>query len=225
MATIVSTAEAARFTDDELVRWVVNGETALFELLMRRYNQRLYRAARAILRDDTEAEDVVQEAWIRAYQHLRQFEGRASFSTWATRIAVHEALHRLRRRRDHQEIDAMQEPKLDAMPSTTASPESHAASAETQRLLEHAIDTLPDSYREVLVLRDIEEMSTLETAETLSISTENVKVRLHRARALLRKEIAARFGATSTSAFHFLGARCDRMVANVMARIPTLSME
>jgi RNA polymerase sigma-70 factor (ECF subfamily) len=224
MATTVSTAEAAQFTDEELVRWVVNGETALFELLMRRYNQRLYRAARAILRDDTEAEDVVQEAWIRAYRHLRQFEGRASFSTWVTRIAVHEALHRLRNRRDHQEIDAMQDARRDSFPALTPSPEKHAASAETQRLLEQAIDTLPDSYREVFVLRDVEEMSTTEAADALNISTENVKVRLHRARALLRKEIAARFGATSTSAFHFLGARCDRMVTNVMARIVTESI-
>jgi RNA polymerase sigma-70 factor (ECF subfamily) len=218
MAAIVSQLEAARLSDEELVRWVVNGEIALFELLMRRHNQRLYRAARAILRDDTEAEDVVQEAWIRGYQNLRQFEGRATFSTWVTRIAVHEALHGLRRRRDHEEMDAMQPPKYEPA-SPKASPEVHAASAETQRLLEQAIDTLPDSYREVFVLRDVEEMSTIETAEALSISTENVKVRLHRARTLLRKEISARFGATSTSAFHFLGARCDRMVANVMARI------
>jgi RNA polymerase sigma-70 factor (ECF subfamily) len=218
-------ADATRFSDDELVRWILAGETGLFELLMRRYNQRLYRAARAILRDDAEAEDVTQDAWVRAYQHLRQFEGRASFSTWLTRIGVHEALSRLRRRSRKEEIDGMTESRRDSLDSilTSAStPEQLASNNEARNLLEQAIDSLPDAYRETFVLRDVEGMSTAETAESLSISEENVKTRLHRARALLRKELYARAGATSSTAFHFLGVRCDRMVAAVMTRIQVL---
>jgi RNA polymerase sigma-70 factor, ECF subfamily len=222
---MVAAVDAARFSDEEVVRWVVAGETALFELLMRRYNQRVYRAARAILRDDAEAEDVAQDAWVRAYQHLRQFEGRASFSTWITRIAVHEALSRLRRRNRKEEIDAMTESRRDSLAPLSShddTPEQAASTAEARGLLEHAIDSLPDTYRETFVFRDVEGMSTTETAESLGISEENVKTRLHRARALLRKDLYARAGATSASAFHFLGARCDRMVHAVMARLTEL---
>jgi RNA polymerase sigma-70 factor (ECF subfamily) len=225
MTTPLPVADATRFSDDELVRWILAGETGLFELLMRRYNQRLYRAARAILRDDAEAEDVTQDAWVRAYQHLRQFEGRASFSTWLTRIGVHEALSRLRRRSRKEEIDGMTESRrdsLDSISTSASTPEQLASNNEARNLLEQAIDSLPDAYRETFVLRDVEGMSTAETAESLSISEENVKTRLHRARALLRKELYARAGATSSTAFHFLGVRCDRMVAAVMARIQVL---
>jgi RNA polymerase sigma-70 factor (ECF subfamily) len=225
MISSLPVADATRFSDDELVRWILAGETGLFELLMRRYNQRLYRAARAILRDDAEAEDVAQDAWVRAYQHLRQFEGRASFSTWLTRIGVHEALSRLRRRSRKEEIDGMTESRrdsLDAVSTSASTPEQLASNNEARSLLEQAIDSLPDAYRETFVLRDVEGMSTAETAESLSISEENVKTRLHRARALLRKELYARAGATSSTAFHFLGARCDRMVTDVMDRIQVL---
>jgi RNA polymerase sigma-70 factor, ECF subfamily len=216
---------AKGLSDEELVQGVLTGETALFELLMRRYNQRIFRACRAIVRDDAEAEDVAQDAYVRAYEHLRQFEGRAKFSTWLTRIAVNEALNRVRKRQRIEEIDAMPEPQRNALKQLSASsgdPERQASSAEARGLLERSIDALPDSYREVFVLRDVEEMSTSEAAEALEISEENVKTRLHRARALLRKELYARAGATSTSAFQFLGSRCDRLVQNVMTRIEKL---
>jgi RNA polymerase sigma-70 factor (ECF subfamily) len=217
--------DASTLSDTELVRWVLGGETAFFETLMRRYNQRVFRAARAILRDEAEAEDVAQEAWVRAFQHLNQFEGRASFSTWLTRIAVHEALRRAGRRHKNEEIDAMEETRKDALPQLSAAgtPEESASVSEVRTLIESSIDALPDVYREIFVLRDVEEMSTTEAAECLGISEENVKTRLHRARAMLRKQIYQRAGAKSTAAFQFMGARCDRLVRVVLERIRQLT--
>ena len=205
---------------------VLGGETALFEIIMRRYNQRLYRVARSILRNDAEAEDVMQDAYVRAYQHLDQFAGRAKFATWLTRIAVHEALARVRRRSRVQELDA--EPyggNMDPLSAKTPDPEQQASDRELLVLLQSAVLALPANYRSVLVLRDIEEMSTADTAEALELSEENVKVRLHRARALLRRELFARAGAQRGNAFSFMGARCDRMVEAVMRRLATLQGE
>lgn len=220
----METVDAAQLKDEELVERVLAGERNLFEILMRRYNQRLYRVTRAILRDDAEAEDVTQEAYVRAYQHLSQFAGRSSFATWLTRIAIHEALGRVQRGKRKEEIDAMEEFRRDSLEplTSTATPEQNASSAEVRVLLERSIDALPDTYREIFMLRDVEEMSTSETAQCLGITEENVKTRLHRARALLRKEIYARAGARSTAAFQFMGPRCDRLVRTVMRRIAEL---
>ncbi len=223
-------ARLERWSDEEIVARVIEGDTALFEIIMRRYNQRLYRVARAILRDDGEAEDVMQDAYVRAYQHLRQFEGRAQFSTWLTRIAVHEALARMRRRNRFQDLDALLDTQGDSMTrllSNTPDPESRASQGELRGLLEEAILALPESYRTVFVMRDVEEMSTAEAAEALGLSEENVKVRLHRARAMLRRELYARAGTASAQAFQFHAVRCDRVVAGVMARLstPGLSQE
>lgn len=217
--------EPAQLTDEELVQCVLAGEKQMFEILMRRYNQRLYRVTRAILRNDAEAEDVAQEAYVRAYQHLNQFAGRSSFATWLTRIAIYEALGRVRSRKRIEEIDAMDEPRRDSVQQLSvrdATPEQAASGTEVRSLLERSIDALPDTYREIFMLREVEEMSTSETAQCLGISEENVKTRLHRARALLRKEIYARAGASSTAAFQFMGARCDHMVESVMRRIEEL---
>lgn len=217
--------KAQQVSDEELVSRILAGDTAHFETLMRRYNRRVFRAARAVVRDDAEAEDIAQEAYVRAYQHLDQFQGRSSFATWLTSIAFHEALARVRKRSRQQEIDAMDESSRDSLPQLTVrdgSPEQGASTAEISSLLEDSIDCLPDKYRQVFMLRDVEEMSTTEAAECLGISEENVKVRLHRARALMRRELYTRAGAKSTSAFQFLGARCDRMVQGVMARIVKL---
>ncbi len=212
-------------SDEELVSRILAGDTAEFETLMRRYNRRVYRTARAVVRDDAEAEDIAQEAYVRAYQHLDQFQGRSSFATWLTSIAFHEALARVRKRSRQQEIDAMDESSRDSLPQLAVrdgSPEQSASASEISSLLENSIDSLPDKYRQVFMLRDVEEMSTTEAAECLGISEENVKVRLHRARALMRRELYTRAGAKSTSAFQFLGARCDRMVQGVMTRIVKL---
>ena len=225
MALATQPIEPAQLTDEELVQGVLAGEKQMFEILMRRYNQRLYRVTRSILRNDAEAEDVAQEAYVRAYQHLNQFAGRSSFATWLTRIAIYEALGRVRSRKKIEEIDAMDEPRRDSVKQLSvrdATPEQAASGNEVRSLLERSIDALPDTYREIFMLREVEEMSTSETAQCLGITEENVKTRLHRARALLRKEIYARAGATSTTAFQFMGARCDRLVENVMQRIAQL---
>lgn len=217
---IVDIARLEAWSDEEVVSRVLAGETAAFEIIMRRYNQRLYRAARAILRDDAEAEDVMQDAYVRAYQHLAQFAGRAKFSTWLTRIAVHEALARVQRRARYESLDARDRNGVNMeLASSNPDPEQQTATIETNALLESAILTLPETYRTVLMLRDIENLSTAETAECLDLTEENVKVRLHRARALLRRELYARAGHRRESAFPFMGRRCDRVVERVFARI------
>jgi len=226
---MVSTAEAATsqepLSDEEIVARVLAGETGMFEVVMRRHNQRLYSVARAILRNDGEAEDVMQDAYVRAYEHLNQFAGRAKFSTWLTRIAVHEALARQRRGNRYQELKPMSEREgdpMDRFASLTPNPEQQASNSEIRRLLEEAVDNLPDSYRTVFMLRDIEEMSTTDAADVLEITEENVKVRLHRARALLRKSLYARAGMQKNEAFNFHAIRCDRVVKNVFERIQKL---
>jgi RNA polymerase sigma-70 factor (ECF subfamily) len=208
--------------DEDVVARVLAGETPLYEIVMRRYNQRLYRVARAILGSDAEAEDVVQDAYVRAYANLRQFEGRAKFSTWLTKIAVYEALSRRKRASRLAPLDEEKRPSEDTMPlhrQNPPSPEHAAYSGELQSLLERTIDALPDDYRSVFMLREVEEMSTSETAESLSLSEENVKVRLHRARAMLREGLYSRVGAGSLAAFQFPAPRCNRVVAAVFARI------
>jgi len=223
---MVSSAEVATspepLSDEEVVTRVLAGETAMFEIVMRRHNRSLYRVARAILRNDGEAEDVMQDAYVRAYEHLDQFAGRAKFSTWLTRIAVHEALARQRRGDRYQELDSMSDPEgdpMDRLATLAPDPEQQASNSETRRLLEEAVERLPDAYRTIFMLRDVEEMSTIDTAHVLDISEENVKVRLHRARALLRKSLYARAGMERKEAFNFHAVRCDRVVRNVFERI------
>jgi RNA polymerase sigma-70 factor, ECF subfamily len=211
-------------TDDEVVERVRSGETALFETLMRRYNQRLYRVARSILGNEAEAEDVMQQAYLNAYLHLDQFAGRAKFSTWLTRIAVHEALARARRGARLKGIDSMSENErpADVLMDRRPDPEEQAHAAELRRLLESAIDRLPGAYRSVFLLRESEGLDTPEVAECLEISEEAVRTRLHRARALLRQDIYESTGATSGSAFAFHLSRCDRIVTGVLGQLGLL---
>lgn len=218
----VERSEWKVLSDDDVVRKVLAGETALFEALMRRYNQRLYRVARAILRDDSEAEDVMQHAYVQAYTHLGQFAGRSSFATWLTRIAVHEALARARRRRRHVPTHLLAEPGEEAMvtlKSEDPNPEQLALQGELCALLESSIEGLPVAYRSVLVLREVEGLSTAETADCLEITEDAVKTRLHRARALLREELFERAGIAAATAFSFHLSRCDRIVAAVFQRL------
>lgn len=208
--------------DEEVVRRVLSGETALFEVIMRRYNQRLYRISRIILQNDGEAEDVMQDAYVRAYQHLHQFAGKAAFSTWLTRIALHEALARRRRRGRTEELDALQEIRGDSMPileSSSPGPEEETAQAEIRKLLEEAIQALPEDYRTIVVLREVEEMDIAETAETLGVSESVVKTRLHRAHAMLRREFDSRGQKRLTDLYAFHAVRCDRVVKAVFERI------
>src|ERR1051326_1701865 len=209
-------------TDEEVVSRVRSGETCLYELLMRRYNQRLFRIARSVLRDEAEAEDVLQEAWVRAFEHLDQFAGRSTFATWVSKIAFYEALARVRKRK---RLMSMPTSNGDHMPEEEyvddrqRNPEQQAMGHQLRQAVASAIDRLPETYRSVFVLRDIERLSTAETAACLSISEEAVKTRLHRSRALLRRGLRAWLGPAIASTYSFLGRRCDRVVARVMARI------
>jgi RNA polymerase sigma-70 factor (ECF subfamily) len=223
--------ETNAFSDAEIVERVRAGRIDLFEVLMRRYNQRVYRLARAVVGSDSEAEDLAQEAWVRAWSHLSQWEGRASFSTWLCRIALHEGWARRRKGKRTEPLEAAVERGSESKGGERemrepASPEEGAEGslygAEIRSLLEDAVESLPDTYRTVFVLRHLEELSTEETAQCLEISEEAVKVRLHRARAALQRSLLERAGPGIRQAFPFLGARCDRMVATVLGRIESL---
>jgi RNA polymerase sigma-70 factor (ECF subfamily) len=219
LATNLATQQQ-EWSDEEVIRRVLEGDTPAYELLVRRYNQRVYRIVRSILHDDVESEDVMQEAYVRAYQHLAEFEGRSTFSTWLGRIAIHEAIARSQRSRRFEPIESPTESTGGVVIQDRGmSPEQKAAISEAHSLLERAILALPVQYRTALVLRDVDEMTTSEAAATLDISEEALKVRLHRARAMLRKQLYAISGATSTTAFQFHASRCDRVARGVFERI------
>jgi RNA polymerase sigma-70 factor, ECF subfamily len=209
-------------SDLQVVDRVRAGETGLYELLMRRHNQLVYRIIRSVVTNDIEAEDILQEAWVRAYEHLDQFAGRANFSTWVARIAFHEALARCRtsqrwRPLEDQAGNVMPEVRRHQIASAT--PETQAMLGQLGQILEAAVDALPETYRSVFVLREVEQLNTVETAECLGLSEEAVKTRLHRSRALLRHELEGRIGSTIREAYSFLGPRCDRIVARVLERV------
>ena len=208
-------------TDEEVVARVRGGDTAIFEILMRRYNQLRFRAARAILREDADADDAVQQASLAAYAHLDQFAGTARFSTWLTRIAIREALGKLRtrKRRGEVELDVRQEETM-MKDEPDESHEQYANRRELSGILESAVDGLPEIYRVVFMMREVEQLSTSECADVLELSEEAVKVRLHRARAMLRDGLFAKVDKSLSSTFPFLGPRCDRIVAAVMAKLP-----
>jgi RNA polymerase sigma-70 factor (ECF subfamily) len=224
---ILEQARLEGWTDERVVERVLAGETALYEIIMRRYNQRLYRVVISILRDSDETEDVLQDAYVRAYQHLSQFEGRAAFSTWLTRIAVHEALARLRSRGRMLQLDSKTDEGEISVDLTSASvnPEESTSQAELARLLEQSLMSLPEQYRTVLMLRDVEDFSTSETAEALGLTEENVKVRLHRGRSLMRRDLLARIGTSAKDVFPFLGQRCDRLVKRVFDSLAATSAD
>jgi RNA polymerase sigma-70 factor, ECF subfamily len=214
--------DIAALTDEEIVARVRAGEPALYELLMRRHNQRLYRAIRAVLRDDREVEDVMQQAYLNAYLHLAQFKGTARFSTWLTRIAVNQAIRRSRtdaRRHevitpsdsDELVIDHVQAPGLD--------PEHTMYAQELKEVIEGLLESLLEPYRLVFVLREVEGLSTADAAECLGINEDTVKTRLHRAKGLLRAQLDKRLGPATSSVYAFHLSRCDRVVAGVMARL------
>lgn len=207
-------------TDEQVVTQVIGGQTALFEVLMRRYNERVYRVARAIVRDDEEAEDVMQQAYVNAYAHLRQFNGKARFSTWLTKIAINESLARVRRRSKYEPYDdesSNVEPFI--VQDSYRDPERQVLTSELRALLEWAIDGLPNGAREVFVLREVEGLSTAETASVLDVSDDVVKTRLSRARSALRRVLEERIGTAAPDAFRFYRPRCDRVVERVMGVI------
>jgi RNA polymerase sigma-70 factor (ECF subfamily) len=223
----VAATELDRLDDRTLVERARNQDGAAVRLLMQRHNRRLYRVARSVLNDEAEAEDVVQETYVRAFTHLDGFRGEAQLSTWLTRIALNEALGRLRRRRimvGLKDIDAINdqgEARVIYLPSARqdSDPEAAAARAEVRRLLERAVDQLPDPFRMVFVLRDIEEMSTEETATHLGLRSETVKTRLHRARRLLRQSLDTTLSSTLGDLFPCAGSRCTRITEAVLTRL------
>lgn len=214
-ASLAPARAIASPSDEAVVARVCQGERQMFEILMRRYNQRLFRVARAILHNDADAEDAVQQAYLDAYRHLAQFEGRAAFSTWLTRIAVHEALARKRRRRD-RDVGSSDEKYVMAASSDIPDPERQTYAAQLGTLLEAAIATLPDTYRRVFILREVDGLNTAQTAQRLSVTVATVKTRLHRAKDLLQRKLR---DVTPATACRFDGERCDRLVAAVMNRI------
>lgn len=213
--------------DVALVARIVGGDLAAFQQLMRCHNTALFRAARAIVRDDADAEDVLQEAYLSAYRHLSDFRGDARLSTWLTRIVINQALGRLRvRRRDNvvalldDGLPGSAEPREQAMDEDAhASPEAGAMRAELRRLLEKKIDALPLAFRTAFILREVEEMTIEEAAECLSIPPATVRTRVFRARAMLRESLAEEMDMATAGVFAFAGARCDRIVAGVLERL------
>ncbi|HYX24885.1 MAG TPA: RNA polymerase sigma factor [Thermoanaerobaculia bacterium] len=211
-------------SDEEVVARVLAGDLSLFEILMRRYNQRLFRVARGILTDDAEAEDVVQEAYVRAFRELATFRGEALFSTWLTRIACHEALARARKRRRLVPINGGGgrdggDGEPPDPPSQAIGPEREQENRELQAVLQEAVEVLPDPLRAVFCLREIEGLSTEETAGALDLTIENVRVRLHRAKRSLRQTLDERIGREVRRLYLFDGSRCDRIVEGVFARL------
>lgn len=218
-------------TDQEVVERVRSGEGALFEILIRRHNQRLFRVARSIVRNDNEAEDVVQEAHVRAYQNLDRFEGRSQYSTWLTKIAIRVAMARIKERTRFLGFDlheaasrsdrsvAPEEAVMRLPAPEDQSPFEDTARRELQDLLTRAVDALPRSLRVVFTLREVEGLSTEETAEALRLTEVNVKVRLHRARQLLRKRLETVLDAETRQLYAFHLRRCDAIVEKVFARI------
>lgn len=207
---------------------VLAGDAALFELIMRRYNRRLFRIARGILGDDAEAEDAVQDAYIRAYLKLAQFRGPGGFASWLCQIATNESLMRHRRRAPApaalSELDepSNREAVMTDPHSPFANPEAALHDLQLRRLLERAIDDLPDAYRAAFVLREVEQMSVVETAACLGIEPATVKTRVHRARRLLQLSLSQELAAVLPTAFAFDGERCDRLVAGVFQRLNAL---
>lgn len=216
----------AALGDTALARCVQAGDREAFRQIMRRCNQRLFRVARSVVHDDAEAEDVVQAAYVNAYEKIATFRGDASLATWLTRVVLNEAHGRLRQRRPTMDIETMgkalhDDSRVIPFPGHSGGddPVSAAARAEVRRLLERAIDALPEPFRLVYVMREIEECTVEETAASLGLRAETVKTRLHRARRLLRAALHDTLAATVAGAFPFLGARCERMTEAVMQRL------
>jgi RNA polymerase sigma-70 factor (ECF subfamily) len=220
-------ADLQNADDAELVDLARSGDGAAFDAIMKRYDRRLYRVARAIVRNDSEAEDVLQDAYMHAFTRLSSFQGKASLATWLTRITLNKACGSLRRRRPAVELKVLDSitdqgvSRIVLLPTARAeaNPEAAAARAEVRRVLERAIDELPEAFRLVFILRDVEGMSIEETASALGIRPETVKTRLHRARRRLREALGETLSSAVTDAFPFEGARCDELRQTVLTRL------
>jgi RNA polymerase sigma-70 factor (ECF subfamily) len=225
----VTAATTPLFDEQDVIARARRGDEAAVRTIVRQNNRRLFRVARSILKDDWEAEDAVQEAYVRGFSRLSEFEGRSSLSTWLTRIVVNEALGRLRKRRPSADFADVERGVVDngqlvpfPLAAPQLDPERAMAQSQLNNILEKAIDALPEVYRVVLVARVIEEMSVEETAALFDLEPATVKTRLHRARALLRRELEGSVGPMLTDTYQFGGARCERMADRVIARLNEL---
>jgi RNA polymerase sigma factor (sigma-70 family) len=201
--------QTERIPEEVLIKRIASGENGLFEHIMRSYNQRLYRIGMSILNNDMEAEDAMQNAYINAYEHLDKFEGRSSFGTWLIRIMLNECLAQKKRKLKKMEFE-----KQPGKYINMTTPAKIMANKELNGILENAVGQLPEKYRLVFVLREIEDMSVKETSQALSIAEPNVKVRLNRAKTMLKESLA---GYMKENVYSFHLSRCDRVVANVLA--------
>jgi RNA polymerase sigma-70 factor, ECF subfamily len=222
-ATVAGWSKTEVPSDEEIVRRVVGGEPALFEVLMRRNNQRLYRAVRSVVRTESDAEEVMQQSYVQAYAALGGFAHSAKFSTWLIRIGLNAALSSKRRdaRFASNETSPLssEENALERLPSPLPTPEDKASTRELSQLLERVLDALPQGYRTVLMLREVEGLSTSEAALALGVSDDVVKTRLHRAKLLAKETLHAWAEEHAKHAFEFHASRCDRVVAAVLQRV------
>jgi len=208
--------------DRSIARHIAGGDRAAFELLMRRHNRRLYRLARATLRDGAEAEDALQEAYLSAFRSMSQFRGDAALSTWLSRLVLNECLGRIRRRDRRENVVPMVSANYETTQSCvdeSESPDASMARAQVRNLLERRVDELPDSFRAVFVMRSVEDLSVAETAVMLGITEETVRSRHFRAKSLLRAALEAELGRAEGDLFQFGGAHCDRVVTAVLRRL------
>ena len=216
----------SRATEGVLLGLAREGDPSAFREIMQRNSRRLYRVVRSVLRNEAEAEDVVQDTYLKAFTHLSDFRGDAQLSTWLTRVALNEALGRRRKERHMVDVGSMDEAgsgRDNVVPlfanELASTPEQDVARGDIGRLLEHAIDNLPDDFRTVFVMRRVEEMSVEETASSLGLNPETVKTRLYRARGLLRSALEAQLGSGLTHVFPFAGQRCLRIAQAVLSRL------
>lgn len=223
MSWTTATPAASAAGEDELIRRAKARDETAVRAILQANNRRLFRIARGILRNDSEAEDVVQETYVRALTHLDEFRGQSSLSTWLTRIAMNEALGRLRGPRPALQLDVQREDRPGAeviqFPATSSDPEKSVAQRQIQAVVERAIDELPEPFRLVFIARVMEEMSIEQTAELLALKPETVKTRLHRARSMLRDNVEKEIGPVILDAFPFAGPRCERLTDAVLARL------
>jgi RNA polymerase sigma-70 factor (ECF subfamily) len=220
-----STKAEAALDERELAQRSLARDDQAFRIIMSRYNRRLYRIARGIVRNDNDAEDVVQEAYVKAFMHLADFRGEASLATWLSRITINEALGRLRRKRTRKEVAQIDDQRTQAeiipfpQMTTQEDPEKTMAQRQILQLVEQATDNLPENFRLVFITRVIEGMNVEETAEILGIPPETVKTRLHRARKLVREQLDKQIGPVLMDAFPFAGKRCERVTEAVLRRL------
>jgi RNA polymerase sigma-70 factor (ECF subfamily) len=205
--------------DEALVARVLGGDVGSFEVLMRRFNARVYRTVRALIRDEAEVEDIMQQAYLAAFARLGEFRGEAAFSTWLLRIAHNEARSRLRRALHAIPLDVAVAEGEEEMVDSSPRPDDIAEARELTRLTERAVDALPETLRTVFMLRGVQGLSAAEVADVLGVSVDVVKQRLHRAREAVREQMIERMDERLGDAFEFRAPRCDRVVAGVLARL------